>query len=226
MGQDMASSHTIQMLGLIGAASYIAARLARRSGRGVFHRYAIVTQPRAGLPAMPRGLMVRELGPQDLAGHAIDIPPEVQARRFAEGLTCLAAFDTRQHLTGLVWLREHRHDEDEVAVRFLLPTGACWDTGLWIAPKYRMGRTFAALWAGAGLWMDARGLTHSLSRISDYNLPALLSHKRMGAKVLAHRIFLQLGGWQWSARTQPRLVKLGGVAGAELDLRGVQLRGA
>jgi len=222
----MAGSHTIQMLGLIGAASYLAARLARRSGRGVFHRYAIVSQPRAALPAMPRGFAVRELAAQELAGHAIDIAPEVQARRFAEGLTCLAAFDAKQRLTGLIWLREDRHDEDEVAVRFLLPTGACWDTGLWIAPEYRMGRTFAALWAGAGLWMDARGLTHSLSRISDYNLPALLSHKRMGAKVLAHRIFLQLGGWQWSARTQPQLVKLGGVAGAELDLRGVQLRGA
>lgn len=222
----MAGSHTIQMLGLIGAASYLVARLARRSGRGVFHRYAIVAQPRAALPAMPRGFVVREIGAEELAGRAIDIAPEVQARRFAEGLTCLAAFDAKQRLTGLIWLREHRHDEDEVAVRFLLPKEACWDTGLWIAPEYRLGRTFAALWAGAGLWMDARSLTHSLSRISDYNLPALLAHKRMGASVLAHRIFLQLGGWQWSARTQPRLVKLGGDAGAELDLRRVRLRGA
>lgn len=222
----MAGSHTIQMLGLIGAASYLVARLARRSGRGVFHRYAIVAQPRAALPAMPRGFVVREIGAEELARRAIDIAPEVQARRFAEGLTCLAAFDAKQRLTGLIWLREHRHDEDEVAVRFLLPKEACWDTGLWIAPEYRLGRTFAALWAGAGLWMDARSLTHSLSRISDYNLPALLAHKRMGASVLAHRIFLQLGGWQWSARTQPRLVKLGGDAGAELDLRRVRLRGA
>ena len=43
----MAVSHTIQMLGLIGAASYLAARLARGSGRAAFHRYAIVAQPRA-----------------------------------------------------------------------------------------------------------------------------------------------------------------------------------
>ncbi|MEY4953498.1 MAG: hypothetical protein RL299_1922 [Pseudomonadota bacterium] len=217
----MAASHTIQMLGLIGAASYLAARLARGSGRGSFHRYAIVAQPRVALPDMPRGFSVRELGGDELSRHAVDISPDVQARRFAEGLTCLAAFDAKQRLTGLIWLREDRHDEDEVAVRFLLPTDCCWDTGLWIAPKYRMGRTFAALWAGAGLWMDARGLTHSLSRISDYNLPALLAHKRMGASVLCHHSFVRLGNWQWSSSVRPRLVRLDAANGAELDLRGL-----
>lgn len=222
MSPGMAASHTIQMLGLIGAASYLAARLARRAQWAAFHRYAIVAQPRAALPDMPRGFTVRELGPQELARHAVDISPEVQSRRFAEGLTCLAAFDTKQRLTGLIWLREDRHDEDEVAVRFLLPPDCCWDTGLWIAPKYRMGRTFAALWAGAGLWMDARGLTHSLSRISDYNLPALLAHKRMGASVLSHHSFVRLGNWQWSSSARPRLVRLGTTSSAELDLRAVR----
>lgn len=210
--------HTIQMLGLIGAASYVAARLARASGRAAFHRYAIVAQPRSGLPAMPRGFRVEELGPAELAAHAVDAPPAVQARRFAEGLTCLAAFDAKDRLTGLVWLREAAHEEDEVAVRFLLPARCCWDTGLWIAPQHRMGRTFAALWAGAGAWMDARGLTHSLSRISDYNVAALHSHKRMGATVLAHHSFLRLGDWQWSAAARPRLVRLGQGREAELDL--------
>lgn len=222
----MAASHTIQMLGLIGALSYVAARLARALRGAAFHRYAIVAQPRAALPPMPRAFTVREVGPEELARHPVDIGPEVQARRFAEGLTCLAAFDAKQRLTGLVWLREHRHDEDEVAVRFLLPAGCCWDTGLWIAPQHRMGRTFAALWAGAGEWMDARGLSHSLSRISDYNLPALLAHKRMGAKVLAHRSFLQLGNWQWSASARPRLIRLDRAQGAELDLREVLAGGA
>ena len=221
----MAVSHTIQMLGLIGAASYLAARLARGSGRAAFHRDAVVAGPRAALRPMPRGVIVRALEPQELAGHRVDAGPQVQARRFAEGLTCLAAFDAKQRLTGLIWLREDRHDEDEVAVRFLLPAGCCWDTGLWIAPQHRMGRSFAALWAGAGEWMDARGLSHSLSRISDYNLPALLAHKRMGAKALAHRSFLQLGNWQWSASARPRLIRLDRDSGAELDLRGVLVGG-
>ena len=214
----MAASHTIQMLGLIGAASYLAARVARGSGWAAFHRYAIVAQPRLALPPMPRGFTVRALGAEELAVHRVDATPQVQTRRFAEGLTCLASFDAKQRLTGLVWLREDRHDEDEVAVRFLLPDGCCWDTGLWIAPQFRMGRSFAALWAGAGEWMDARGLTHSLSRISDYNLPALLAHKRMGARVLAHRSFLRLGKWQWSASSRPRLIRIDRAQGAELDL--------
>lgn len=222
----MAASHTIQMLGLIGAASYLAARVARGSGWAAFHRYAIVAQPRHALPPMPRGFTVRALGAEELALHRVDVGPQVQARRFSEGLTCLGSFDAKQRLTGLVWLREHRHDEDEVAVRFLLPGGCCWDTGLWIARQYRMGRSFAALWAGAGEWMDARGLTQSLSRISDYNLPALLAHKRMGARVVAHRSFLRLGKWQWSVSSRPRLVRIDREAVAELDLGPVLAGGA
>ncbi|MFN3516248.1 MAG: hypothetical protein ACK4YM_03695 [Novosphingobium sp.] len=210
--------HTLQMLGLIGSASYLAARLARASGKAAWHRYAILAQPRTGLPAMPRGFRVEALGAGDLAGHAVDAGAQVQAQRFAEGLECLGAFDTRGRLTGLVWLREGAYREDEVAARFLLPLRCCWDTGLWIAPQHRLGRSFAALWAGAGAWMDARGLECSLSRVSDYNLPALTAHKRMGARVLTHHSFLQVGGWQWSSAGRPKLVRLGQGREAELDL--------
>lgn len=214
----MAAAQTIQMLGMIGAVSYVAARLIGRSGGGAFHRYAILAQPRRALPAMPRGFSVRELGAEELSRHTVDAPAAAQARRFAEGLTCLGAFDSKARLTGLIWLREGRHDEDEVAVAFLLPQQCCWDTGLWIAPEYRMGRSFAALWAGAGAWMDARGITHSLSRVSDYNIAALRAHKSMGASVLAHYSFLRLGRWQWSLATRPRLVRLGGGGAGRLDL--------
>lgn len=210
--------HTLQMLGLIGAASYLAARLARASQLAAFHRYAIVAQPRAGLPEMPRGFRVEQIGPDELARHVVDADAAVQARRFAEGLTCLAAFDLKDRLTGLIWLRKAVHDEDEVAVRFVLPAHCCWDTGLWIAPAHRLGRSFAALWAGVGRWMDPRGLSHSLSRISDYNRPALLAHRRMGAAVLAHHSFIRFGQWQWSAATRPRLIRLGRGRKAELNL--------
>lgn len=216
--------HTIQMLGLIGAASYLAARAARGMGALAWHRYAILAQPRAGLPTMPRGYAVRALVAGDLAGleqagQAIDAPAAVQAERFAAGLTCLGVFDRQARLTGLVWLGQGAYREDEVAVRFAIPPRCCWDTGLWIAPPHRMGRSFAALWAGVGQWMEARGLSHSLSRVADYNLPALTAHRRMGAQVLGHRSFLRIGGWQWSGETEPRLVRLGPAsATAELDL--------
>lgn len=215
--------HTIQMLGLIGAASYLAARGLRGVARGgalAWHRYVILAQPRAGLPTMPRGYRVRELAPADLAGKQVDASAAVQAERFAAGLACLGVFDRQDRLTGLVWLGQGVYLEDEVAVRFAIPPRCCWDTGLWIAPEHRMGRSFAALWAGVGEWMAARGLTHSLSRVADYNLPALTAHRRMGALVLAHRSFLKVGGWQWSNATRPRLVDTTNPAAgrAEIDL--------
>lgn len=206
------------MLGLIGAASYLAARLARASGRAAFHRYAIVTQPRTGLPNMPRGFRVEALGGHALAEYSIDASTDVQAQRFAEGLTCLGVFDPKERLTGLIWLREGTYREDEVAVRFVLPTQCCWDTGLWIAPEHRMGRSFAALWAGVGAWMDVRGLSHSLSRVSDYNRTALNAHQRMGALVLAHHSFARFGGWQWCRTARPRLLWLESGREAQLNL--------
>lgn len=220
----MAAIQTIQLLGLLGAASYGLARLARASRSAAWHRYALVAQPRAGLPKMPRGYSVRELAAADLAEQEIDASPAVQAERFAAGLTCLGAFEPGGRLTGLVWLGVGAHEEDEVAVRFLFPPDCCWDTGLWIAPEHRMGRSFAALWAGAADWMDARGLTCSLSRISDYNRTALHPHLRMQARVLAHCTFVRFGNWQWSAAARPRLVQLRGTqepARAVLDLRGL-----
>lgn len=212
----MAGLQTLQMLGLIGAASYLAARLARASGRAAFHRYAIIAQPRAGLPTMPRGFRVAELDATALAQQDVDADAAVQALRFAGGLTCLGVFDPRDRLTGLIWLGEATYREDEVAVRFALPPQCCWDTGLWIAPEHRMGRSFAALWAGVADWMDARGLSHSLSRVSDYNHAALKSHQRMGAVVLAHHTFIRFGNWQWCRTARPRLVRL--VSGREAAL--------
>ena len=214
--------HTVQMLGVIGAASYLAARVARASRRGAFHRYAILAQPRAGLPAMPRGYRVVELDQAGLAAHEVDADAATLALRFAAGLTCLGVFDPRGTLTGLVWLGTGTYLEDEVAVRFRLPAHACWDTGLWINPRHRLGRSFAALWAGVAAWMDARGLTCSLSRIADYNLPALTAHRRMGGAVMAHHSFLRIGPWQWSRTTRPRLVRLDPAAATpDLDLAGL-----
>jgi hypothetical protein len=210
---------TIQLLGALGTFSYLAARACRASGLVAFHRYAVIAQPRARLPVMPAGYRVEEMTAETLSCHAIDVGAEVQARRFAEGLTCLAAFDRRDRLVGLVWLRRELYHEDEVRVRFLLPDGCCWDTGLWIAPPHRLSRAFAALWAGVGEWMAAHGLSHSLSRISDYNLAAQLAHKRMGAQTLSHHVFITLGPWQWSSDTRPRLTRRDEAATPELDLR-------
>ena len=67
--------------------------------------------------------------------------------------------------------------------------------------------------------MATHGLSHSLSRISDYNVRAQMSHKRMGARTLSHHVFVTLGPWQWSSDTHPRLMRRSETHVPELDLR-------
>ena len=68
----MAAIQTIQLLGMLGTFSYVLARAAQASGVAAFHRYAIVSQPRARLPAMPAGYRVEAL---DAAAAAVETAP-------------------------------------------------------------------------------------------------------------------------------------------------------
>lgn len=199
--------HTIQLLGLAGVASYALGRMAVRSGLLVYYRYAIVATPRDAMPTMPSGYTVRSLTPDELRDHAIDAPARLQGDRFAQGMTCLGAFNKAGALVGVTWLAAGGLVEDDVNVRFAVPDGCCWDTGLWIAPRYRLSRAFAALWAGTAEWMAAHSLSHSYSRIADYNIPSILSHRRMGAITLGHHVFFKIGRWQYSTATRPRLIR-------------------
>ena len=210
--------HTIQLLGLAGVASYAVGRMAVRSGLLVYYRYAIVATPRDAMPAMPAGYVVRPVEPDELARHVIDAPPRLQADRFAQGMTCLGAFNKGGALVGVTWLAPGGMVEDDVNVRFAVPEGCCWDTGLWIVPRFRLSRAFAALWAGTAAWMVERGLTHSYSRIADYNIPSILSHRRMGAMTLGHHVFFKLGRWQYSTATRPRLIRHASDQAATLSL--------
>lgn len=209
---------TLQLLGLAGVASYALGRMAIRSGMLIYYRYAIVATPRDAMPAMPPGYTVRPLGPDELSCHAIDAPARVQADRFAQGMTCLGAFNKAGTLVGVTWLAPGGLVEDDVNVRFAVPDGCCWDTGLWVVPRYRLSRAFAALWAGTAEWMAARGITHSYSRIADYNIPSITAHRRMGALTLGHHIFFKVGRWQFSTTTRPRLTRHTGVEAASLRL--------
>jgi hypothetical protein len=107
-----------------------------------------VAVPVDGMPKMPRGFRVEALDANALAMYEIDISRDVQIARFAQGLTCLGAFNAKEELTGINWIGVEPFVEDEVHVRFSVPADAGWDTGLWVRPEHRLGRGFAALWAG------------------------------------------------------------------------------
>lgn len=209
---------SLKLLGVAGALSYVAARLATKAGVVGYRRYVLVAVPVSGMPAMPRGFSTRSLSVDELQAHIIDVPAETQRDRFAQGLTCLGAFNTQGALVGVTWVGLSNFTESEIYVRFALPRDAGWDCGLWIAPRYRLGRAFAALWAGTAEWMRANGCDRSISWIADYNLPSLLSHRRMGADTIGYMTAFRFFRWQYIAQGKPRLLSLNAHHPAKLDL--------
>lgn len=205
----MGWARTYRALGPKGFASYGFSRLAERLPGVAYRRYQIIAVPRAGMPAMPRGHLVRALSTEELAATAgdLDMSAATIAFRRRQGMTCLGAFrDAR--LLGVTWLTERPFDEDEVFVRFVPPPGAAWDTGLYVRPAERSGRAFAALWAGTAAWLAERGLDWSMSRINDYNDASWRAHQRMGAKRIDGLTALRLGGRQWLVGARPRWSRL------------------
>lgn len=193
---------SIGTLGLATALSYAAARTGTVSKLFGWHRYRIVSVPVAGMPIMPRGHTVRWLEAGELARHAIDVDARVQMVRFAAGLSCIAAF-AGEELVGVNWLGTEHYEEDEVRVRYVLPANSAWDTGLWVVPERRLGRAFAAVWAGTAEWLREHGLTRTMSRIADYNTASLQSHWRMDAVEVAKLAVLSIGDIQVGLGARP-----------------------
>ncbi|MCC6193666.1 MAG: GNAT family N-acetyltransferase [Burkholderiales bacterium] len=126
-----------------------------------------------------------------------DRPAEVIRARFAQGARCLVAANDGR-LAGFLWFVVGPYDEDEVRVRFVPdPHGrAAWDFDVMVKPEYRMGRLFSYLWAGAGAELRARGVEHTISRISAFNAESLAAHRRLGARIVGSAFFLCAGSWQ------------------------------
>lgn len=190
------ASLAFKVIGAIGLASYAVAYACARLRHVSYHRFKVVAVPASGLPSMPRGYTWRSLPPQELAEHTIDVGPEVQARRFEGGLECLGVFDRSGALVGVTWLGRRSYDEDGFGLRYLLPSQAAWDTGLWVPHDKRMTRAFSAIWAAIGEWLRREGLQWTMSSIVDYNIASILSHRRLGAHVLRWFVVVRLGKLQ------------------------------
>jgi hypothetical protein len=189
----------LQLLGVIGAASYAMARLMVHSRALSWHRAFVVAVPRSGMPKMPRGFTVRSVSADELAQLEVDVTVEQQAERFAQGIDCLGAFNADGILTGVVWMSAGPLSEGDVALVLRPPADAAWDTGMWIHPDHRMGRTFQALWAGVAHWLAERGRDWSFSAIADYNLGSMGAHKRLGMVQAGKIVALRIRSWQWIA---------------------------
>ncbi|MFC3713850.1 hypothetical protein ACFOMD_14835 [Sphingoaurantiacus capsulatus] len=198
----MGWAETYRALGPKGFASYAAARLAAALPGVDFHRYQLIAVPRSGMPPMPRGFEARGMTDAEIAAADLELSAATIAFRRGQGMTCLGAYrDDR--LLGVTWLTDGPFDEDEVAVRFVPPPGAAWDTGLFVLPSERGGRAFAVLWAGTAAWLAERGLDWSMSRMSDYKDGPWRAHARMGAQRLDTLTALRIGGRQWLFGAKP-----------------------
>jgi hypothetical protein len=209
---------SLKMLGVAGVLSYATARLAAKAGVIGYRRFLLVSVPLEGMPDMPRGFTVRELTPDELSGHVIDASLSVQAGRFAQGLTCLGAFNAKNMLVGVTWVGPGPYTETLIHVRFGVPMDAAWDCGLWIAPRYRLGRGFAALWAGTAQWLRRHDRQSSVSWIADYNRSSLMSHRRMRSETIGNLTAIRFFRWQYVANGTPRVVRIDSIRPAKLDL--------
>jgi len=193
---------TVGELGVPGTALYAAHRLMSRlgGGTGVYH-YDFLVQPVRAAPLLPPGLGrsidVRPIGAGDALLAAMPVRPDVVDYRFAQSAECLGA--TRDGiLIGYLWLCCGPYEEDEVRCHFVPspPGQAAWDFDVFVEPRHRLGPAFACLWDAAHAVLRARGITHTFSRISRYNVASQRAHARLAARCVGSAVFVRVGPWQ------------------------------
>jgi GNAT superfamily N-acetyltransferase len=187
-------------------------------GRARLVRYRLLAQPITAPPAAGRtggSIRVREVTAADPVTARFPRPPEVIARRFADGATCLVA-ESKGRFVGFLWLAFGAYDEDEVRCRYVLadPARSAWDYDVYVVPEFRLGRAFVRLWEAAQAHLSARGVHWSFSRINRFNRASLDAHRRLGAVELGAAGFLCLGRLQLMVGAGP------GVPGIGLSWRG------
>ncbi|MCB2100916.1 MAG: GNAT family N-acetyltransferase [Rhodobacterales bacterium] len=214
MGSDYLAAQKAfaRQVGWGNAAVYWADRVFRRLG-GWLHldRCHYYVEPVPDKPKVPerlfRGLEVRTLAPDDLAGQVVPLTAETVARRLAAGNVGLGVY-AKGDLIGYGWLNPGLHDDEMYRARFRpLPEGkVAWSYDFWVKPEVRGGLVFACLNEAHYAHMRDHGLTHAVSYIQATNQASLASHERMGAYRIGSSTFVVLfGAWLVLSTVPPRL---------------------
>lgn len=206
----------VRELGAGTAALYVIDRLLRRcSQASSLTCYRFMVQPLREQPRLPphrgQGFEFRLLDADAPALAGLARPPEVIARRFAEGAQCLMA-TKNQALAGCIWFTSDTYREDDVRVDYLLPPdrASVWDFDVYVAPSERLGFLFARQWDALDALLRPLGVRQTLSRISAFNQRSLASHRSLGARDCGWAVFLTLGASQCMLSTLPPYVAFGG----------------
>jgi hypothetical protein len=129
-------------------------------------------------------------------------PLAVIRSRYKQDAICLVAFE-ESSLVGYLWLLLGPYEEDEVRCRFIpMPEGkAAWDFDVYVFSRYRLGIGFLRLWDEANRYLRERGIEWTMSRISAFNAVSFASHRKLGARVVGHAVFVVLGPCQLALTT-------------------------
>lgn len=208
-------STTYRDFGLFDGALYVLARLMQQfsGGRLRLIRYYLLAQPvpwpfKAACPASPSSTVVEVLR-HDSVNQNFPRDRAILDGRYAAGHRCFAAM-VKGRFAGYIWLARGQYDEDEVCCRYVLerPDSSAWDFDVYVAPEFRMGRTFARLWDAANEILSLQGICWSFSRVSAFNPASIRSHARLGTHKLASATFLCIGDLQISITGRAPFVRI------------------
>jgi hypothetical protein len=65
------------------------------------------------------------------------------------------------------------------------------DFDFYLFPEHRMGLGFVGLWNGANAFLNRRGVHHTFSRLTRFNVASRRAHQHLGWKVVGRALFLQ-----------------------------------
>ncbi|MFO1300364.1 MAG: GNAT family N-acetyltransferase [Burkholderiaceae bacterium] len=187
----------IRRIGAIGWLAYACDRALSSvfAGRVRFTALWFYAQPVDRIPTIePRAsdrMQIRVIAHDEIPEEAFGRPPGAVSERFAHGGVCIAALKDSE-LAGFMWLQFDELRERLVRCDFVpRPHGkACWDFDFFVAPQYRLGRTFGRLWSHAKAYLGARGVETTLSWIAFDNAASQRAHERMGAKPVGWALVL------------------------------------
>ncbi len=159
--------------------------------------YELMEQPIDGRALLPvtlaRNLEFVDIGPGHPALEQMPARADIKASRFAQGARCMGVY-RKGELLGYLWWCPGRYDEDEVRCTYHLEPAeqSVFDFDLYVMPQHRLGIAFMAIWHGANQWLHARGVRHSFSRVTLFNLASRRAHARLGGRRIGGALFMQL----------------------------------
>lgn len=195
-----ALAYDIRNIGFAGWFAYVIDRSLSLISRGAIRFTALwfYAQPVEQISTIKRRdedrIRTELAGPGQVPDASFGRPLGAIPERFEQGSTCIAAFNGDQ-LAGFMWLQFESLRERLVRCDFVpLPQGrASWDFDVFVAPPFRMGRTFGRLWSHAKSYLQERGIETTLSWVAFDNMASRRAHERMGARRVGWALILTVG---------------------------------